>query len=808
MRFRVFSGWASIAGLALLLGSCGGTPVNPNLPAIVTQPVNQTTTVGQTATFTVTASGQGPLSYQWYEFAEPLRNATSASYTTPIVAGSDNGSFFFVVISNSIGSTESDEVTLTVNTAPTITSATKATLLVGQAGSFIVTTLSTPVSTITETGAFPAGVTFTNNSNGNATIAGTPTAAGTFPLAITAQNGISPNATQNFILTVATQPPAITSANTTTFSQDNADSFTVTATGAPIPALTETGALPTGVTFVDNGNSTATLSGEPTVLGTFAIVISAKNGINPNATQTFNLVVSATSGSLVPVRSEDVPTFHNDAARSGQNLNETILTPTNVASSTFGKIDFFPVDGAVDAQPLYLSNLAIAGKGAYNVLYVATEHGSIYAFDAATGAVLWQNTLMPPGETAASNGGCGQQSAEAGITSTPVIDRTRGPNGAIYVIAASKDAAGNSYQRFHALDAATGAELSGSPATIHASSSPAGANPSVAGTVFDPSGVQAQAGLQFLNGQIYATFAPLCGDAGGSGWVMAFSTTPPGLVGALNFAPDGSQAPISLNGAGLSADAAGNLYLFDGDTTLTGTLNAPSTGAEGSFGNAFLKLSTSTQMAVAGYSNMSGAVPTSPSAAEIDLSGALVLPDLTDASGKIWHLAVGAGRDANIYVVNRDSLNGTALNSSSIYQEIPGALSLNGVQSMPAYYNQTVYFGAVDDAIKAFSITNAMLSTAPVSQTTNVFGLTGASPAISANFTTGAILWTVDNGGNGSLLRAYDAANLTQELYNSGQASNGRDSFGAAGSFVIPVVANGRVYVATQNGVAVFGLLQ
>ena len=154
MRFRVFSGWASIAGLALLLGSCGGTPVNPNLPAIVTQPVNQTTTVGQTATFTVTASGQGPLSYQWYEFAEPLRNATSASYTTPIVAGSDNGSFFFVVISNSIGSTESDEVTLTVNTAPTITSATKATLLVGQAGSFIVTTLSTPVSTITETGAF------------------------------------------------------------------------------------------------------------------------------------------------------------------------------------------------------------------------------------------------------------------------------------------------------------------------------------------------------------------------------------------------------------------------------------------------------------------------------------------------------------------------------------------------------------------------------------------------------------------------------------------------------------------------------
>jgi outer membrane protein assembly factor BamB len=127
---------------------------------------------------------------------------------------------------------------------------------------------------------------------------------------------------------------------------------------------------------------------------------------------------------------------------------------------------------------------------------------------------------------------------------------------------------------------------------------------------------------------------------------------------------------------------------------------------------------------------------------------------------------------------------------------------------MPAYYNQTVYFGAVDDAIKAFSITNAMLSTAPVSQTTNVFGLTGASPAISANFTTGAILWTVDNGGNGSLLRAYDAANLTQELYNSGQASNGRDSFGAAGSFVIPVVANGRVYVATQNGVAVFGLLQ
>jgi hypothetical protein len=280
-------------------------------------------------------------------------------------------------------------------------------------------------------------------------------------------------------------------------------------------------------------------------------------------------------------------------------------------------------------------------------------------------------------------------------------------------------------------------------------------------------------------------------------WVMGFNESTLGMMGSLSLAPNSSQNPVSLNGAGLSADASGNMYIFGG----TAAAQAP-------FSNAFLKLSTSTAIGVAGYSNISNASSASTSAPQPALTGALILPDITDASGNTLHLAVGAGADGNIYIVNRDSLTAAGLKFTSVYQEITGALSWNGVNSLPAYFGNTVYFGSAEDAIKAFSITAGLLSTSPVGQTTDVFGSTGANPSVSANLTTGAILWAVDNSGSGPILRAFDATNLSQELYNSAQASTGRDSLGATGNFVFPVIANGKVYIATQNGVVVFGLLQ
>lgn len=812
MRLRVIAGWASIAGLALCIAGCGGTPVYPNLPAIVTQPADQTITVGSSATFSVTATGQAPLTYQWYVFAKAIAGATSATYTTPAAAASDNGSFYFVVVSNSIGSTESSEATMTVNTPPFITSAAKTTLLEGIAGGFVVTTSGVPVASLSESGSLPTGVTFVDNKNGTATIGGTPTVVGTFPITITAQNTISPNATQSFVLTTATKAPAITSPGSVTYTQGNSGTYTITTTGAPIPSITETGTLPSGFTFVDNKDGTATLTGTPTTTGTTTFLITAQNGVLPNAVQTFMLIVIASSTSSV-LRPESVLTFHDDAARTGQDLNETILTPTNVNSSTFGKIGDLPVDGAVDAQPLYLSNLAIAGKGTLNVLYVATENDSVYAFDAASGTVLWHDNLAAPGETAADNSTCSQSSPELGISATPVMNPASGPNGTIYVVATSQDSSGKFYQRLHALDAATGSELSGGPALIQTSAPATTSSVAISGSVFDPSQVQAQAGLLLVNGQVYASFAPRCASATSSasaaatGWVVGFDGSTLAASGAVPLAPNGGQNDVSLSGAGLSSDAAGNIYIFSGAASLTGTLNASSSG-QAPFSNAFLKLSTSTAMAVTGFSSVSNSSSAFASDAAPSLTGALILPDLTDASGVVWHLAVGAGADGNIYVVNRDTLNGVSLQASALHQEIPGVLSLNGANSIPSYFGNTVYFGSANDALKAFGINGAMLTSSPVSQTINVFGSAGATPSISANLTTGAILWAVDTSGPSPVLRAYDATNLTQELYNSAQASSGRDNLSTAGNFVFPVIANGKVYVATKNGVAVFGLLQ
>jgi len=190
---------------------------------------------------------------------------------------------------------------------------------------------------------------------------------------------------------------------------------------------------------------------------------------------------------------------------------------------------------------------------------------------------------------------------------------------------------------------------------------------------------------------------------------------------------------------------------------------------------------------------------------DLGSGGALVLPDLKDGSGLVRHLAVGAGKDSNIYLVDRDAMGKFNPGANNIYQEIQGGLS-GSVFSMPAYFNNTIYYGAVGDSIKAFAITNAQLAGTPSSQTGNAFGYPGATPSVSANGTSSAILWAAENSGT-AVLHAYDATNLASELYNSNQASGGRDQFGAGNKFITPMITNGKVYVGTTNGVGVFGLL-
>jgi outer membrane protein assembly factor BamB len=513
------------------------------------------------------------------------------------------------------------------------------------------------------------------------------------------------------------------------------------------------------------------------------------------------LAILAATRAVTSAGGIDVVTYHNDVARTGQNLNETILTPASVTVAQFGKVGFYTTDGKVDAQPLLLSGVAIPGQGTHNVLYVATEHDSVYAFDAEVGTVLWRVSLLGAGESTSDARGCGQVVPEIGITSTPVIDRSRN---AIYVVAMSRNGSGAYFQRLHALDVTSGAELFGGPRLIQASVTGTGAGSSGGTLAFDAKQYEERAGLLLINGRLITAWTSHCDIDPYTGWIMAYDPATLAQTSVINVTPNGSRGAFWMAGAGPAADPAANIYLLDGNGTFDTTLDARGFPNRGNFGNAFLKISTVGSLSVADYFATFDTVSQSNADRDLGSGGTLVLPDLVDGSGQTRHLAVGAGKDAHIYVVDRDSMGKWNASANLIYQDIAGALS-GGVFSMPAYFNRTLYYGAAGDSIKAFPITNARVATASASRTARAFSYPGSTPGISASGTSNAILWAVENA-NPAVLHAYDARDLSHELYNSTQAAGSRDAFGAGNKFITPTIANGRVYVGTQTGVAAFGL--
>jgi outer membrane protein assembly factor BamB len=504
----------------------------------------------------------------------------------------------------------------------------------------------------------------------------------------------------------------------------------------------------------------------------------------------------------------DVTTWHYDLARDGLNSQETILTPSNVNSTQFGKIALFSVDGKVDAQPLFLANVAI-NNTLHNILYVATEHASVYAFDADTGAQLWHTSVLPSGETTSDDHGCSQITPEIGITSTPVIDRKSGANGTLFTVAMSKDSAGLYHQRLHALDLTTGVELSGSPTEISATYPGAGDNSKNGNVVFDPSQYAERAALLLLNGNLYTTWTSHCDIGLYTGWIIAYSESTLKQTVVLNITPNGHEGSAWMAGAGMAADSSGFIYLLDANGTFDTTLDSNGFPTQQDFGNAMLKLSTANgKLTVADYFESSNGVNDSSRDLDLGSAGALLLPDQTDSSGAVHHLIVGAGKDQTLYVADRDNLGKyNPSSTSNIYQQISGVF--NGmVYSSPAYFNGVLYYASDGDSLKAFPITNARLAATPSSVTAVQFQHPGATPTISANGTQNAIVWALEsNTGAPNVLHAYDPTNLAHEYYNSTQAASGRDSFGNGNKFIVPLVVNGKVYIGTQNGVAVFGLL-
>jgi len=497
-----------------------------------------------------------------------------------------------------------------------------------------------------------------------------------------------------------------------------------------------------------------------------------------------------------------VLTYHNNAFRTGLNPKETVLTYANVNSTSFGKLFVLAADGKVDAQPLYVPALSIGGSS-HNVVYVATEHDSVYAYDADNGTQLWKVSLLGSGESTSDDRGCSQVVPEIGITATPAIDPTVGTHGTIFVVAMTKDSSGGYHHRLHALDLTTGAEQFSGPVEVQATYPGTGDESSNGTVTFNPAQHKERAGLLITGGKVVTTWSSHCDFRPYTGWIISYNETTLTRASVLNVTPNGNEGAIWMTGDGPAADRQGNIYFLDANGSFDTSLNSSGAPTKSDYGQAVIKLSnTGGQLAVSDYFEMWNGPSESNSDSDLGSGGVMLLPDLQDSTGTERHLVVGAGKDENIYVMDRDNLGKYNSTDNNVFQQWQ---NLNGsVFSSPAFFVRNLYYGASGDKIREFTFKNGLFTTTPVAQTTTTFAYPGATPSISANGTGNAIVWATENNST-AVLHAYKALSLA-ELYNSSQAGS-RDNFGSGNKFIAPMIANGKVYVGTQTGVGVFGLL-
>src|SRR6202158_6150179 len=507
----------------------------------------------------------------------------------------------------------------------------------------------------------------------------------------------------------------------------------------------------------------------------------------------------------------DVLVQRYDNGRTGQNLAETALTVSNVNSTTFGKVYTLPVDGFVYAQPLYKSNLFISGKGTFNVVFMPTQHDSVYAFDADTATPLWQASFLGLGITPQPSGTPATQDvlSEVGITGTPVIDPA---TNTMYVVAKTIES-GASIFRIHALDIRTGVERL-SPVLIQASV-PGTGNGSTGGILSFNATYQFQRpGLVLANGTVYVAFGSSADIPPYTGWVLGYNPATLAQVAVFCVDPNGLGGGIWAPGEAPPVDSSGNIFVNTGNGDFNGSTN---------FGDSIIKLSPG--LSLLDYFAPFNQAALSSADLDIAAAGFILLPD---SAGTVAHphILVGGGKDGTIYVLDRDRMgnfNGSYSSpDSQIIQEIwnqiggiqtnPKAATLSYVQNnytTPAFWQNHLYWCGADDRCKMFNLSNGLLTTTPVSQASTIFPFAGGQPVITAGSAsaTSAILWVMENGSSSGVLHAYNASNLASELYNSNQAPSNRDTAGQGIQFAVPTVANGKVFAGAQFQVDAYGLL-
>jgi hypothetical protein len=732
-----------------------------------------------------------------------LNASTGAITGTPTATASGGVTF---TVTDSSGPVQTKSVALTLTIAATTLTITTVSLPGGQVGIAYSATLAatggtTPYTWTVTGGSLPAGLTL-NASTG--AITGTPTSTASAGVTFTVTDSSAPVQTKSATLTLTITASGIT----VSVSPKRAGLVT----GQMLP-VTPTTNDASGVNWTATGgnfSATKSLTGiavtytAPGTPGTYTITATSVG--DPSKTATVSVAVTDLAG---------VATYHNNNARNGANTQEYALTTSSVNTSTFGKLFSCTVDGAIYAQPLWVPNVMIGGV-THNVVFVATMGDSVYAFDAdspgsGTCAPLWRASMLSSSHGANSGEvtvescsnqyvGVGNQDIcpEVGILGTPVIDLT---TNTLYVVSKSMVTSGPTfYQRLHALDITTGDEKLSGPVPINYNTlTYPGTAEGGSTTHFDPRVENQRPGLALVNGVVYVAWASH--EDGGSyyGWVAGYNASNLFQISTFNDEPNTFDGGIWMSGGAPAADAGGSLYLITGNGTFDAANASP---PKNDYGDTFLKLSSG--LSVQNYFTPTDQLTDQTQDKDFGAGGATVLIDLPSNGTNPTHLVMGGGKDHVLYVLDRDKA-AWGYGDGNAWQQ----LTLNGgLFATGAYWNSTFYIATLSQALQAFnmSASTAKFTQAP-QQSPNAYGFPGATPSVtSAPDNSNGIVWALDtsaycvrarSGCSSAVLHAYDANNLSSELWNSSQ--NGSDAAGIAVKFTVPTVANGKVYVGTRG---------
>jgi hypothetical protein len=664
-----------------------------------------------------------------------------------------------------------------------------ATLPNGQVGHAYSATLSAnggtaPLTWSLTAGALPAGLTLAPNG----LISGTPTtAAAAVPLTFTVSSAAG-GQTENTRLTLNVSP-----ANISVSVSPARAGIVVTQTALFTATTNDYGGVkwnisPAGGSFsaASSKSGTAVTLTAPSTAGVYTITATSVTDTAQQAAVTVGVTDLA-----------GVYTYHNDLGRDGANMQEYALTPANVNTTAFGKLFSCTVDGAVWAQPLWVANLSIAGRR-HNVVFVATAHDSLYAFDADANPCtqLWQVSLID-----ASHGGTSGEisihrvDGDFGVTGTPVIDPQ---SDTLYLVTKSQSpgTAPTYYERLHAIDITNGEERSGAPVSIAASYPGTGAGG--ASVTFNSSQELQRPGLALLNGTVYVAWGAFNEPTPPwYGWIIGYAGTSLAQSSVFNVAPNRLGASIWMSGGAPAADADGNLYVISGNGAFDVTNTS---GPNNDYGDCFLQLNSTLQVS----SWFAPSDEATDDAKDVDFGsgGAALVIDLS--SGPLRRLVVGGGKDAMLYVLDGDSMGG--LGDPNAWQHFSVG---QGIFATAAFWNNTLFLAPVASPLLAYAFDSStnMFNTTPTSRSATPYGFPGATASVSASGShTDGVVWALDTtnyctlqspGCGAAVLHAYGATNLANELWNSSMVST--DAAGNAVKFTVPTVANGKVYVGSRG---------